>query len=182
MSQARQTTTSPATARTAVDAVIILIAVTALVGITVFTVREYDADPTKAATILGIVVPAFATIGAAAFGITVAYNAGQQQGEARGRQRGTQEAEQAVAGRQAELQRVLVEEVRGAQATFDELASTLETGGASPPGERALVFGPRELDDDSGGTPTVRIDAEQLDRVRERLDRLEGFARAWAIG
>jgi hypothetical protein len=54
---------------------------------------EFNEDRDTATGVLGVVIPAFATIGAALFGITVGYNAGQSSGKETGKAEGKAEGE-----------------------------------------------------------------------------------------
>jgi hypothetical protein len=123
------------------DVLLVAVILGALVGLTIFVVDHYHAHSTDAATILGIVVPAFATIGAAAFGLTVAYKAGAAKGEASGAAQAKDAAEQAVSSTVApvsyDVDRAL-EAVRRSRAD-------LETAGYNPPGETGLMFAPYRL-------------------------------------
>lgn len=53
-------------------------------------------DANEAANILGVVIPAFATIGAAIFGITVAYKVGNATGESKGKEDGKEEVKKTI--------------------------------------------------------------------------------------
>ena len=64
-----------------------------VIGLVYLVMNQYT-KASDVATILGIVVPALATIGAAGFGVKVAYERGANQGKARGKK----EAANAVEG------------------------------------------------------------------------------------
>jgi len=67
-----------------VDVALIALVLAAVITITIFVVVHFADNATNAATILGIVIPGLATVGAAIFGVRAAYNAGQAKGEATG--------------------------------------------------------------------------------------------------
>jgi hypothetical protein len=77
----------------------VLLALVIVVALVVLTV---DSDQDTAAGVLGVVIPALATIGAAVFGVKVGYDAGRTAGEARGEARG--EAGKAAAVREGQAQ------------------------------------------------------------------------------
>jgi hypothetical protein len=55
---------------------------------------EFNDDRDTVTGVLGVVIPAFATIGAALFGITVGYNAGQSSGKETGKAEARPKAKQ----------------------------------------------------------------------------------------
>jgi hypothetical protein len=54
-------------------------------------IGKFNAEHDTVTGVLGVVIPAFATIGAALFGITVGYNAGESKGEATGKEKGKEQ-------------------------------------------------------------------------------------------
>jgi hypothetical protein len=64
------------------DVLLLLLVLAALSGLTIYLVDHFGTDTEKAGAILGIVVPAIATIGAAIFGVTVGCSAGNRAGKA----------------------------------------------------------------------------------------------------
>ena len=131
---------------------------------------------TNAATILGIVVPAFATIGAAAFGITVAYGAGKTEGEARG----AAGKDAAVKQAQTDVANRISGPLQEARETVANLVSTIEQHASSPAGERAIVLGPEPgAEPRAGAAPEAQaeplvLDPEPLHDARTQLERLQG--------
>lgn len=166
------------------DVLTVAVALTALIVLTVFLVRHYGGDATNAATILGIVVPAFATIGAAAFWISVAYSAGQAKGEAAGQTQATQATGKAVADARNEIAEKLIPSLQGAQAAIGRLHGLVEQHAYSPPGERTMILGLRRMaaaaDIPSEGAAVrlesqpVELDPEFFDEARRQLDQLQG--------
>jgi hypothetical protein len=152
--------------RSGMDVLLVVVILGALVALTVFVVAHYKGHSTDAATILGIVVPAFATIGAAAFGITVAYSAGAAKGEAKGETKAQEAANQAASSTAWRLGSY----VTPALEAVRDIRSTLETTATSLPGERTLRFGPEEQDS-RGGTA---LDPQPLHEAEAQLERLQG--------
>lgn len=124
--------------------------------VTIFVVQHYSAA-TDAGTILGIVIPALATIGAAVFGITVAYNAGTARGAAAGK---------AVA--KAEVADQLEPTLAAARQAVNEVAEKIETAGTTSEGDRTVTVA------GSGATP-LEIDGGTIDAAKENLAHLEGL-------
>jgi hypothetical protein len=88
---------------------------------------EFNQDRDTATGVLGVVIPAFATIGAALFGITVGYNAGQSSGKETGKAEGKAEGE----ARKDEA--AAVARTQGRKEVAEEVAERLERGrGRSP--------------------------------------------------
>lgn len=169
------------------DVLLIVAALSALIILTLYTARHYAGDATKAATVLGIVVPAFATIGAAAFGVTVAYSAGQAQGQARGQA----DKDAAVMTAKADAAELLSDPLDAAERRFGEISRLVQERAYSPPGSRALLLGVRAPTKrfDLGEEATVElqpepleVEASDLDEIRESLARMRGVANALRSG
>jgi hypothetical protein len=73
------------------DFLIVAFVIGALVAITIFLVKHF-AKPSDAASILGIVVPAFAAV----FGVTLGYATGTTTGKATGKEQGKQEVKNSL--------------------------------------------------------------------------------------
>jgi hypothetical protein len=152
--------------RSGLDVLLVVVILGALVALTVFVVTHYKGQSTDAATILGIVVPAFATIGAAAFGITVAYSAGAAKGEAKGEAKAQEAANQAASSTAWRLGSY----VAPALEAVRDIRRTLETTATSLPGERTLRFRPDEQDPHGGAA----VDPQPLHEAEAQLERLRG--------
>jgi hypothetical protein len=131
-------------------------AVASAVGfITAFVVQHYTAAA-DAASILGIVIPVFATVGAAVFGVTAAYQAGATTGSA-------------GAGPAAEqqLKDDLAPNVKAALDAVGTIVSAIQTQGDSPPGEDQITI------QQSNARPVV-LSHDQLNTVLTNLSALAG--------
>jgi hypothetical protein len=176
-----ETTPAPTGRRSGWDVLIIAVALTALIVLTIYTARHYGGNATNAATILGIVVPAFATIGAAAFGITVAYSAGQAKGEATGQAKTAAEKEQAVATVRKETAEKLAPALASARDALREISGQLNRHAYSPPGETEMILGVRPRGEGiERGTielepQPVPLDPQPLREAQRSLDELGGF-------
>lgn len=156
--------------RSGIDVLLVVVILGALVAITVFVVAHYKGQSTDAATILGIVVPAFATIGAAAFGITVAYSAGTAKGEAKGETKAQDAATHAASSTASRLATY----VEPALAAVREVRNTLETESTSLPGEHLLRFAPES----QGYRGETVLDPQTLHEAEAQLERLRGAIEA----
>jgi hypothetical protein len=164
------------------DLLIVLAALIGLIVLTGLTMRHYAGNATNAATILGIVVPAFATIGAAAFGITVAYSAGQAKGQAAG-QADKAKAVEAARGEVAEQLTPRIESVRSA---LRQVRTVLDVNSFSPPGQETMFLGVRPTQA-SDRPAAIRVEPEPLEfdpapleQARQELDRLHGVVESLA--
>ncbi len=131
----------PRVMRSGWDVLLLLLVLAALSGLTIFLVDHFGTDTEKAGAILGIVVPAIATICAATFGVTVGYSAGNRAGKAEGEEGKQVAVDSARRDVGAALGRPLAEAEEGIEA----IVQTLIRRGRSPAGEEALVFGAEEL-------------------------------------
>jgi hypothetical protein len=144
-----------------------------LTAFSAYVVHHYHRNATNAATIIGIVAPAFATIGAAAFGVKVAYSTGKKQGTVTGKQTGA-----------AEAARKLAPLVANARNHLDAHAAQINTQSASIPGSNELTFDPsilqglKETDSfaapsspnlDPGALNEASISLAQLDAVIDSM-------------
>ncbi len=77
----------------------LLIIVGGIVLVLLIVMPKFDATKETASGVLGIVIPAFATIGAALFGITVGYTGGSATGKAKGKAEGRKEVAKQVRDR-----------------------------------------------------------------------------------
>lgn len=102
------------------------VVVLALVGIVTVIVRQFT-SAADASSVLAVVIPAFATIGAAVFGVSVGYSAGQTKGESAG-----------VAKGEEKMKSDLREPVERVKARAEEIRRVLMTSLGSAPGERTL--------------------------------------------
>ena len=79
-------------------------------------IGKFDSERDTVTGVLGVVIPAFATIGAAMFGITVGYNAGESKGkatgEADGKEQGRAEGEAAKAEVAADSRQEVADNVK----------------------------------------------------------------------
>lgn len=160
-----------------------------LSGFSAWVVHYYERDTaTNAATILGIVVPAFATIGAAAFGVTIAYKAGQARGEASGQQQGQVAQTAAVSSVRKQTTDLLSTHIDEAERALDDLHTDLLSRAFSPPGQSRHLFGLREIDVSTISregielTPEpVEVNLTPLDTARASILRAKGAIEALSM-
>lgn len=81
----------------------------------------------SATAVLGVIVPVFATVGAAVVGIPIAYKQGTSAGQQQGQAQGAQTAKAELLPKAADLQR-----------NVDALTTQLRTAGHSPSGAQVL--------------------------------------------
>jgi heme/copper-type cytochrome/quinol oxidase subunit 2 len=151
--------------------------------------KSAQAGASFAVNVLAVVIPAVATIGAAAFGVTVAYQSGRQTSAAKGEtaaakgDAATQKARAEDASRRAsefKTQRDgLVERVRTSVADLRERLNTeivpQLTALPSPPGEN--VF---RLTQGETAPVTLEVKGDSLATVRDCLVELQAHADAVA--
>jgi hypothetical protein len=136
----------------------VLTIVVAVVIITLYTVRHYATSATDAGTILGIVIPVFATMGAAIFGVTVAYQSGSRTGEQTGVKKGKNDAAN-----------IVEPEVNSMHDSAERLVRRIEVHGSSRAGEEMLLL---------GRDNPVEVPNSDLAELRERVERMKGVVRA----
>jgi hypothetical protein len=112
------------------------VVVVGLIVVTALALGHFNSERDTATGILGIVVPVFATIGAAVFGVTVAYSAGRTTGEAAG----ADAKRSAVQKGRSELASQVLERLRPAGESVERILEPLTTLLPSPEGERAHVL------------------------------------------
>jgi hypothetical protein len=116
--------------------VALAVVVLGLVAVTALALHRFNPDHDTATGILAVVVPVFATIGAAVFGVTVAYSAGRTTGEAAGSEAKRSAATQA----RRDLASEVLERLRPAGESVERILEPLVTLLPSPEGERAHVL------------------------------------------
>jgi hypothetical protein len=112
-------------------------------------IGQFDSERDTVTGVLGVVIPAFATIGAALFGITVGYSAGESKGTAAGEAKGKDDAraegeaakEQAAADGREETASV-VKRLLPAPDAVERVCSALPL--ASPAYSSQLLYDPNE--------------------------------------
>lgn len=130
------------------------IVVVGLVAVTALALHRFNPDRDTATGILGVVVPVFATIGAALFGVTVAYSAGRTTGEAAG----ADAKRSAVVQGRRDLAQDVLDRLHPAGESIGRILDPLKTLLPSPEGERAHVL--------PAGQPLrhgLRIETDDLD-------------------
>jgi hypothetical protein len=123
-------------------------------GITVFIVDHYGTNATKATGVLGVVLPSVTAV----IGAAVGYQAGNASGHGKGR------AEQADTVKQA-----LKPLVQDAAASYEAIASTVETAAEAPAGESRLRLSV------PGAAEPQEIDPDEITRGRDSLSHLSGY-------
>lgn len=140
-------------------------------------VVKWVLDDTKeagdVATILGIVVPAFATIGAAMFGIGIAYNAGAKSGEAAG----AAGKDQAVAAARRDLASAVTEQLTAAHDAAQNITTPITTALPSPAGTARFELAPGEA---FTGDTLVAFDVADLRSLNDGLTGALAVCRAAA--
>jgi hypothetical protein len=141
---------------------------------------EFNEDRDTATGVLGVVIPAFATIGAALFGITVGYNAGQSSGKETGKAEGKAEGEArkdeaaAVARTQGrkEVAEELAERLERGKGSVTKVVQSLTTALPSPAGEDAFV-----VDHGAMADAPLRLEVKDLAAAPESFDAALGYCR-----
>jgi hypothetical protein len=141
----------------------------ALVAIVWKVVDSYDGNNSVA--VLGVIIPMFVTIGAAALGFPVAYQRGAEQGR-QAEQAATAtkiDDAQAAGAQDAKAQlRPLVADAKDAVAT---LSSTVASAGTSPAGLRGMSF---VAPDQEGALRETHVPSEMLTNAERAVAKLEG--------
>jgi hypothetical protein len=137
----------------------VLVALLALIGLVVYAGENYKTVQ-DATTLLGVVVPAVVSVGAAAAGIRIAYDRGQNTGE-----------KQKEAELKSKLQ-PLAEEAQG--KTSEALEPVVQTLG-SPQGTEDLVLAPGES---LPAGQELRVPGESITEAKEALAELRGAVNA----
>lgn len=109
----------------------------AVVAVTLVVLGEVENEADSATGVLGVIVPVFATVGAAVFGVTAAYNVGKTSGEDKGAAQGAAAGE---ARAKRDIAATLLKDLRAADAELETLRRTLRTAGASEPQQDTVRF------------------------------------------
>lgn len=141
---------------------IVVLGILAVVGL---VMPKFNAERDTAAGVLGIVIPAFATIGAALFGITIAYSEGKSTGEEKGKAKGETAKAKAVAtagsaGRKSAASEILAR-LQPSDEASDRVVTAIGEALVSPAGERRYVLDPHQV-----GDQRLTIDAVDLENTR----------------
>jgi hypothetical protein len=141
---------------------------------------EFNDERDTATGVLGVVIPAFATIGAALFGITVGYNAGQSSGKETGKAEGKAEGEagkdEAAAVARGEGRKEVAEQVaehlqRGT-GPMTKVVESLTTALHSPAGEDVFV-----VDSGAMADAPLRLEVKDLAAAPESFEAALGYCR-----
>jgi type IV secretory pathway TrbL component len=150
------------------DALVVLLILATLALVFYIAVTTYRASTTDAAAVLGTVIPAIGTVGAAAFGVATGVRAGQQTGaqQANDALRRAAEQEQ-VARRQQQAMARLVPISNELAKQISAITQTLYKASQSPPGKGTLIIAPpspaQMTADDRG---VQHIDPVMLDEMQ----------------
>jgi hypothetical protein len=136
------------------DLLISLVAMATLVVIVVVVVDHYESAK-AAATVLGLIVPGLVSLGAAFFGVSVAYQAGSKQGEAKGKAAGKRDAGKLLQPHVRKLK----------EHTRPNILEALRSAGSSRAGTSYITFS--EPSD-------VQIEASALDDAHAAIAGLDG--------
>lgn len=140
------------------------IVVLGILAVLALVMPRFNAERDTAAGILGIVIPAFATIGAALFGITIAYSEGKATGEQKGKAEGEAGKLEAVvdaesSGRKIAAREILARLEPGVEAS-DRVVSSIEAALVNPAGSTRYIL-PDQLNEQP-----LSIDAGDLAETR----------------
>jgi hypothetical protein len=157
------TGTPPTRRETIFDVLIALIVLAALVLVFFIALNTYRSNITNASAVLGAIVPAISTVGAAAFGVAAGVRAGTQAGTvqaAAADQRADQT--QQIAQRQQLAIASMAPMVSTLAQKVTEVSNAVHAAAASTPGNRLLSVGA------PGGLPeqAVQIDPTDLETMR----------------
>jgi hypothetical protein len=145
--------TSPAIGPWHVAALGVLMA--AMVIALALVIPKFNSDRDTVTGILGVVIPVFATIGAAIFGVTVGYSAGKAQGETTGKAQGEANKDAAV----TEALGAVHASATDAHEALDTIVKGITTHLNSPAGSNAYLA--------PDGSPVV--ETLQLAQAREKM-------------
>ncbi len=142
----------------------LVIVVLGILAVLALVMPKFNAERDTAAGILGIVIPAFATIGAALFGITIAYGEGKATGEQKGKAEGEAGKLEAVAtaessGRKMAARQIL-SRLEPAMEASDRVTNSLQAALTSPAGSTRYVL-PHQAEEQA-----LSIEAEDLHDTR----------------
>ena len=104
---------------------------------------------------LGIVIPVFATVGAAVFGVTAAYQAGSTTG-----------GSNAAKDTKANMASVLAPQIDDIKTALDPLLTKIENAATSTAGSSLLTIAPT--------TTTVDFDQNDIAAIRKSLAAVDG--------
>lgn len=139
--------------------------VAGLVAIVWIVVKNVSGDGDSAVGVLGMIVPAFATIGAAVFGITSVYQSAKATGEKVGEAKGEAGKSDAVDNARKRLASELLPDIDAARSRQSRLGTRLRTAGSSEPGRNILNF-------DQTMVEPLAIDPDELDETKAALERV----------
>jgi hypothetical protein len=163
-----RTPTGVSSPRSVWDLLIITVVLSFVAGIVVFTVDHYP-QVQDVGTVLGIVLPGVVSLGAAVFGITVAYNAGSTRGETRG----AAGKQQAIAETRKSVANQLAPRLEKVEQTLGpNILDRLETDFVSPSGTRSYQA-PEPMAELTFGSADVSATREALAELRASLETLQ---------
>ena len=157
------TGTPPTRRETIFDVLIALIVLAALVLVFFIALNTYRSNITNASAVLGAIVPAISTVGAAAFGVAAGVRAGTQAGTAQAAaadQRADQH--QQIAQRQQQAMASIAPTVSTLAQKVTEISNAVHEAAASTPGDRMLSIGAPG----GGSGQVVKIDPGDLEAMR----------------
>lgn len=154
----------------------IVVVMAALVAI-VFKVVDTYARGSDAIGVLGVIIPMFATVGAAVFGIPVAYERGAAKGEETAERRTDLKVKDATKDGEKRAREKLNPTVRALDDAVSRLTERVETGMQSPPGrddfvvqlDRAIAD---RLPDDTLEEPIFMLPTQDIRDVRQQISEL----------
>lgn len=131
---------------------------------------KWNNDTDTVTGVLAVIIPAFATVGAAIFGATVAYSAGKSTGESAGKREGEANKGQAVKEGKQQLANTVLKPLRKANESVNNIVPPLARL-PSPAGEEHFLI------DASAAADPIRIPIKDVQGVpagmEEAIHRLE---------
>lgn len=149
-------------------AVVVLVLMGGLVAILAITTHRYS-EAEEATSILGVVIPAIVSFGAAAFGVAVAYNASGGKAEAEAGQADAQAKQQSAEDEKQKVQTLTRGTAVDAMGQLKAIESSLQrivdpvTEASRTSAGRDLVLAPA-----SGATP-VKVHGDDIDAVKASI-------------
>jgi hypothetical protein len=137
------------------DFLIVAIVVLSLVALTIFLAAFFRKTPSTTATILGIVVPAFAAVFGASLGNAAGKATGRQQGQQQGRQ---------------QVKATLLPKVTDIQGRAGGLVETVRTHADNPAGSSMW-----RLSANFTGQPVNLMSATDMDQLASDIDSVRGY-------
>lgn len=122
----------------------LFIIVAGIVILVLVVMPKFNQERDTVTGILGIAIPAFATIGGALFGVTIAYSEGKKTGAVTGQAQGEANKDQAAKEAEKRVAHELRERLVPAKLSVQNIIGPISTALPSGAGEKVFVLGDGE--------------------------------------